>query len=82
MPAKITTPISILFLCYLMIVSFSFILLCLGGLVAYDLSHGLNKNEDMFVMEKCQAHFNRGDYTAYELCVERAREDYHLKKWK
>ncbi|HPI67302.1 MAG TPA: hypothetical protein PKZ16_02045 [bacterium] len=67
MAHRLTMPLSILMLCYLMIVGFCLIIICLSFLIAYDLNHYL-KNKT--VSDKnCRSYLEINDYENYQKCV-------------
>lgn len=80
MPAKITTPLSILIFCYILIIVMCFIALALAGVMAYDLNHYFKNQPQVFAKKVCERYLEQEDYEVYEKCFYQAMEYFQSRK--
>lgn len=67
MAQRLTTPLSILMLCYLMIIGFCFIIVCLMFLMAYDINRYLTSKN--ISDQPCRSYLEKNDYENYQKCI-------------
>lgn len=80
MPAKITTPISILVLSYLLIIGLCFVALVLAGVMAYDLNRYFKNQDDFYAMKVCRPYLEQEKHEMYEKCFQGAVEYFRNQK--
>ncbi|PIT89902.1 hypothetical protein COU23_01415 [Candidatus Kuenenbacteria bacterium CG10_big_fil_rev_8_21_14_0_10_36_11] len=66
--SKITTPLSVLALFYLMIVGLSFIALIFAVMIAYDVSNYFAHLDEYAAFKRCKGYLEKQDYGLYNSC--------------